>query len=1604
MSTVVDNRVVEMRFDNDNFERGVQQSLRSLDSLKKGLDMSESVKSIQELSSSTHSFNLDPLINAADIVTSRFSTMGIITATVISNLTSSAMSACKQIYNNIQSLIVQGGLTRAMNIENAKFQLKGLGVEWKNIQEDIAYAVDGTSYSLDAAAKVASQLVASQVNLGDEMKNSLRAISGVAAMTNSSYEEIGSIFTTIAGNGRLMSQQLLQLSTRGLNAAAVLGEALGKSEADIREMVTKGQIDFQTFAKAMDSAFGEHAKDANKTLNGTLANIRSAFAKIGAEFINPLIANEGVLVDLFNSVRERVNDIKNNISGSAEIFVSYASKISKSITKMLNESDISSLAVRIEDYFSALPPLLDGLGRILKNLGRIISPIGKAFRDIFPAKTRDELLEITTNFETLTKKIFVWSSTMNEIQRVFRGVFAIFDLGKQAITAFAEAIFPMFSGFGSISNGILKSAASLGDWIVEIDKTAKETDFFRNALKNVSEGIKEFNIKIDKFVDKLRELLIGIDSFGEAFGKVFNFIFGILKSAASILSSTFNVVINQLGKFVATLKTAGSAIGPFVKSLEQIFSNIAPSNIVDGGILGTVIIALYTMVRKFKSLKIEFKDIKSIFSNIFTPLKNLSGTTQTIKQALDNLRGALFAWQQDLKANMLLKLAVAVGILTISLSTLSTLDTDGLSRGLIAIGGLMTELVVGMAALQKVMSGNFTGTWKSFIMGFGQAEQLNVIGTVMLKLAASVLILVIAMKQLSQLNMEEIGKGLLSIAGLMAILVKSMQALSTDGKKNMTKGAGSMILLAVAVKILASAMNDISGISWEGIAKGLSSISVLLFALTKTVGSIDGKKLSGVGINILLVGTAMKILASAMNDISGISWEGIAKGLSSISVLLFALTKTVGSIDNSKMTSVGLGMVLVGASMKIMASAISDISNISWEGIAKGLSAIVVMMYSLTQSIGQIDNSKMVSIGLGMVLVGAAMKIMASAMSDIATLSWEGIAKGLSVYAIALVGLSKGLTAMTGSIGGAAALLVASTALLLLGTSLTVVSKLSWEGIAKGLIAIAGALAIIGGATAILSPLIPAMLALSGVIAIFGLGLLEISAAAMIFGAALATISTGFIAASTALAAGATELVLGIGIILLGIADLLPPLIEKIGEAAMVLVNTFIGLTPQLIEAGVTWMMEMLKGIQQVIPEIISTLTTLLLSVLSSIKTIAPEMVSTAISVLKDILTGILQIAPTVIETVLTIITDLLVAIAERTPDFVQAGCDIIFGFLQGVSQNLPKIIQAGCDIIIGFLSGVAKNLDDIIEQSILIIASFIEGIANGLPSIIQAGVDLICAFITGIADAYLQIVECAMETIITFIDGLATAIDENHQALYDASKHLVQSIINAISDFTTNSWSDITKLGKNLIEGFVEGMTSMVSDAVDTAKSFGNSVLDSIKDVLDIHSPSRALKEIAKYCVEGMVNGFLVYGGQALEAASDVADGIVDAFGNPLQIVADLIADDIDLNPVITPIVDVSGLKSSANIISEIFNKEPTLGISGITSDSINAISSYMQTNQNGSDNSDIVDAIGDLKKTLSNIKSNTYMINDVTYDDGSAVSNAIESLIDATIIEGRA
>ena len=534
----IDERIVNMRFNNEQFERGIAQSVDSLEKLQQGLELEEPRGALSRIADLLRGMGgpMQGMADAVENISNKFSVMGAVGFTIIQDLTRAALDFAQRVGRAIIDPIVSGGIRRAQNLEQAMFQFEGLGMDVEKSMESANQAVLGTAFGLDEAAKAAAQFGASGLEAGDEMTSALRAISGTAAMTSSSYEDIARIFTTVAGNGRVMGNQLLQLSGRGLNAAAAIAEFAGVSEAEIRKMVTEGEVSFEMFYEAMDAAFGEHATKANETFTGSLANMRAALARIGADFASPSLTR---FRDIFNSITPVINDIRSGLEPLVEEFERLSQVQVDRISGWLENVDVSVLSDVIPTAIQTAKNLFSGLMSVLR-------PIGQAFADIFPPITADTIRGIANALEAMSERLTLTEKSSEDLRRTFRGVFAVFDIARIVIGEVLGMFGRLISRFTGGDVALLNFTGNMGDFLVSLrdairDGTGLATvigwietaissviGFFQNAIdvvRGLFGGIREADFSgVEETVDKVRERLEPLQALGEIIGNVWGWI------------------------------------------------------------------------------------------------------------------------------------------------------------------------------------------------------------------------------------------------------------------------------------------------------------------------------------------------------------------------------------------------------------------------------------------------------------------------------------------------------------------------------------------------------------------------------------------------------------------------------------------------------------------------------------------------------------------------------------------------------------------------------------------------------------------------------------------------------------------------------------------------------------------------------------------------------------------------------------------------------------------------------------------------------------------------------------------------------------------------
>ena len=1548
MSTTIDERVVEMRFDNKQFESNVQTSLSTLDRLKKSLNLSGAAKCFDEIDSASKKVNMNGLANAVESVRLKFSALEVMAVTALANITNSALNAGKRIVSALTIDPIKTGFQEyetqigAVQTILANTQHEGTNLQQVNraLDELNTYA-DKTIYNFTEMTRNIGTFTAAGVNLQTSV-DSIKGIANLAAVSGSTSQQASTAMYQLsqalaagkvslmdwnsvvnAGMGGKVFQDALVrtselLGTGAKNAINMYGsfrESLTKgewlttevltetlkqfagaySEADLiqqgfsesqakeiaqmaktaEEAATKVKTFTQLWDTLKESAQSgwtatweiligdfEEAKDLLSEVSETIGNVIGEAAQARndllsgglssgwKQLLNQGIADEAGYIESIQEVARKSGDAFDKMVADSDNFsdalkkglqegvissdtlsdavhnlrdkmtgmsqeerkaAGYTSEMVEQIEKL--DEGIKNGSVSMDEFTekilkpSGRENLIQSIWNAAKGLMSVIAPIKEAFRDIFPPMTSEQLYAFTEALRNLTERMKLSETTSENLKRTFKGLFAVLDIIKQAVTAVFNAVGSLLGGVGDLGAGILGVTGTFGDWLVKLDEFIKQGDVFNKVLGTIVSVIKTVATAIRDFVKVVAEKIAfpGFELFHSLLERLHTRMSQIGDAAGgmkSSVSSAFEAMGNALAncQFMQLLQAIWDAVKAIAGGIADAMGKVGSSLIDSIG--------------------------NADFSGVIDLLNGISfgaiavGITKFVG-ILDSVRGCFEAYQSQLQAGTLLKIASAIAILVASLVALSLIDSAKLSAALGAITVLFADLMASMAVFNKI-SGQASGVIRST--------------TAMLAISTSVLILASALKKLGDLDAKQLATGLTGVAGLTATMIVAAKSLGKGGP-TIIKGASQMVIFAAAIKVLASACEDLSALDWEGLAKGLVGVGVLLaeVSLFMNTAKFSGQSVT-TATGIVILSGAIKILASACEDFAQMNWGEIGRGLTSIGIVLaeiVAFTRLTGNAQHVIATSAAL--IGIGAAMKILAAAVKDFSAMNWSELAVGLVGMAGALATVTIAVNFMPKN-MIAIGTGLIAVSTALLIMASALENMGGMEWNEIAKGLVALGGSLGIMAVGLRAMTGTLSGSAAMLVAASALAILTPVLSILGAMSWTAIVKGLVSLAGAFTVIGVAGAVLTPLVPTILGLSGAMALIGVAVLGLGAGLLAAGTGLSAIAVGFTALAAAGTAGATAVVASLTVIITGIADLIPAIVAKIGEAIV----------------------EFCKVIANSAGEIGNAVK---------------EVVLTLVDVL-------IECVPAIADGALKLIAGVLEALVQYTPQIVDSLFQFLIGVLEGIARNLPGLIQAAIDVLMAFFAGIVDALKGIDTATLL------QGIVGiGLLAAIMAALSAVAALVpgamVGVLGMGLVIAELALVLAavgaLAQIPGLQWLINEGGNLLQGVGTAIGKFIGGIVGGFMSGVSSQFPQIATDLsgfmtnIQPFIQGASAIDPSMMDGVKALAETIL--------ILTAANILEGLTSWFTGGSsLTGFaeeLVPFGTAMKQFSDEISGI---------------------------------------------------------------------------------------------------------------------------------
>ena len=1005
-----------------------------------------------------------------------------------------------------------------------------------------------------------------------------------------------------------------------------------------------------------------------------------------------------------------------------------------------------------------------------------------------------------------------------------------------------------------------------------------------------------------------------------AWSHVFEAIIGNITQATGTLTSLHNVAetaltapINKLAELLAAFRKLGGfdliikgisnafhAFGAVLSTIKEAFRDVFPSN---GGQAAEGLLKMAAAFERFTA-KLEpskktLAELKTIFEGVFSAVKividvigALVGGLTKIGGAASGSGGGFLALIATLasfitKIKNVIESSGALGKIFGFLGTVISLPikaigallgvlggfggavnkaTSGVSSFIAKIGAEFSKLAD--AVVNGIKSGDLSkvGTIinqlllggvllkiRSFIKGLGSGSggggglfssikesfesltstlksmQQNLKSGTLEKIAIAVALLTASLVALSFVNIGNLVKALAAITILFTELSVAMNVVSKvaagGGVVKMAVVSAALNLLALSIVILAGAVAILARFSWDQLAKGLTAIGILLTELSVSVKLMSGdtKGLFTAAIAMDAIAVALNIMALAVGQLGKMNFSELAKGVGTIAALLLVVAGFQRIGGGEQLIASSAGMVLIAAALNLMTSAIKKLGELSLGTLVKGIAAVAATLLVLVVAMNTMQGG--IGGAAAMIIAATALLILSKAINSLGAESWASIGKALVALAASLVIIAAAMVLMEGTLPGAAALLVMSAALGVLTGVLVVLGHLSWDSIVKGLVALAGIFVVLGAAGLLLGPLAPILLVLGAAILVIGAGVAVVGAGLLVFSAGLTALGVALVATAA---------------------------------AALAFVKTLAGLGPAAVTALVGAIGTMVKTIGQAVVQIVQAFTAIFTAVLDAITRLAPKFAS-AVGALVDAMVKI-------------------------------------------VSKDLPKVVNAFLNAIQKILSDMAAKVPKFGATAVQMITNMLNAIAAKIPAMAKAAVNLIVAFISAITSSTVKVVNAAITMTISMINGIANSIRSHTPALQSAMRNLGSAIIGALV---------------GAIEG---GLAGVVGAIVHIASS----AIDAAKRVLHINSPSKDFIEIGDGIMEGWALGLSSSKHDVVGKVTDTAKTAIQAAGLALKGLNKEFSDNVDIQPKITPVIDLTSVHEGLSNIA---------GLTGTTS-----------------------------------------------------------------------
>lgn len=1338
----VDDRIVNMQFNNKQFTAGAAESQRALE----GLD-----KTIANVGKGG---GLSTMGSAVDTVSTKFSALQIAGVAALGTIVSKATSAGLNVVKSLTlGPILQGFSEYQTNLNSIQTVVSNTGESVEKVNgymQKLNDYSDQTIYNFSEMARNIGTFTAAGVDL-KTATSAIQGIANLAALSGSNSQQASTAMYQLsqaiaAGRVGLMDWNSVVNAGMGgkvfqtaLAQTAIGMGQISASAVDLGGKMGKLTINGEAFRASISAgAAGGESWLSSEVLVQTLENLdgRLSVASYKAKGFEDAIASAKVeqqqakliaegyskaqvksmtevadrayeaatvvktMPQLFQVVKESIGSIWANsfsiLMGNFNQSKALWSSVSEEITGP--EGIISRMGNAwtglLRDFVDegGRTRVIKGFKNLFGSLSKILGTVKLAFQDIFPPATGSILADLALGWRKLTKMFKVSEETLSSLRTIFGGFFAVLHIGFELLKGVGSLLYNVFKavldGSGGATSGILSIVASIAEVIIGFDKWLTAGGKLSDTMGDIGTTIGNF---IKPFLDGIGLIIQGFATLvgGGGIGQLT----GQIDGAATSISS--------FSQLVLTLK----------ESLQSLFSGST--------------VSLDTFNQKVASIKETLQGVLSsggglegIFSSIGSAaggaaaggLQIASGIISGLASGIASAAPEIFAAISALATSIIETFKSVMGI--------NSPSTEMIQPGFDTIRGIVQGMMNAMSLVGQAVAAVGGFLRDAFVQLFGDMDALDFAALINSIISGGFLI---ALTNI--LNTFGSAGFFSGFADIFDQLGNSLQAFQQNLK------AQALLAIGTAVALLVGSLVLLALLDVDQIKQGLGTIAIMMGLLVGAMTGLSHATKGGVTLVFISgamneMATAILILSAAIAVLGNLDKETLNQGLVAMALalaLLVGATRALSGISG-QMVAAGAGMIAMAVAMQALAVAVLMFGNLDPDELGQGMTAMALglaLMVGATRAMAGVGPSIALA-GVAMVLFAAAMQAIAVAVLMFGKMDPKVLSQGLEGLALSILLMTASLIAL-GLM--APAVMVASQAMLIMAAAMVVMAhavgafgEMDPEVLSQGLAAIAAALVILLVAAAGAMGVAPGLVALGVAIALIGVG--------------VALAGAGMLAFATALSILAVVGVAAIALMVIAIEAfiaLLPSIAVQVAASFVSFIETIAAAAPRVREAMTTIIAELLGAFTDNMEEVGRAFASLLTTGIKVLRTFIPQLIDLGMDIMMAFIRGIMQRIPELAEAALTMIRRFLEAIDRNLGPIIDAGTDIIVTLLEGLGEAAGRITKAAGQAILDILNAIDAAVvlytTDIRDAGLRIIGHLIDGMTGGLASTITDAV-----------------------------------------------------------------------------------------------------------------------------------------------------------------------------------------------------------------------------------------------------------------------------------------